>query len=139
MKRSQASQKTQIMKKTFLLLSTVTLFFAACGGTNDSTESTTTTTPTAAPAAKSAMDPGELLIVKSDCVGCHHKENKLIGPTYQDIAAKYPPTDKNITLLAGKIIKGGKGVWGSVPMTPHSKISEDDAKLMVKYILSLKK
>ena len=125
------------MKKTFLFLSTVTLFFAACGGSGDSSETTTTTTP--APASKSTMDPGELLIVKSDCVGCHHKENKLIGPSYQEIAAKYPSNDENIALLAGKIIKGGKGVWGSVPMTPHSKITEDDAKSMVKYILSLKK
>lgn len=127
------------MKKTLLFLSGLTIFLAACGGSGDSSESTTTTASTPAPAAKSAMDPGELLIVKSDCVGCHHKENKLIGPAYQEIAAKYPSNDENISLLAGKIIKGGKGVWGSVPMTPHTKITEDDAKSMVKYILSLKK
>jgi len=127
------------MKKTFLFLSGLALFLAACGGSGDSSESTTTTASTPPPAAKSAMDPGELLIVKSDCVGCHHKENKLIGPAYQEIAAKYPSNDENITLLASKIIKGGKGVWGSVPMTPHTKITEDDAKSMVKYILSLKK
>ncbi|TKC04740.1 c-type cytochrome [Pedobacter polaris] len=126
------------MKKTFLFLSGLTLFFAACGGSGDSTESTTTAS-SSTPAAKPAMDAGELLIVKSDCVGCHHKENKLIGPAYQEIAAKYPSNDENIALLAGKIIKGGKGVWGAVPMTPHTKITEDEAKSMVKYILSLKK
>ena len=128
------------MKKTFLLLGSIALFLAACGGSGDTSESTSATTATTpAPAAKPAMDPGELLIVKSDCVGCHHKENKLIGPAYQEIAEKYPNTDENVTLLASKIINGGKGVWGSVPMTPHAKITEDDAKSMVKYILSLKK
>lgn len=129
------------MKKTLLILSSVALFLAACGGgSSDKTEANTTPTPTPTPAAaKPAMDPGELAIVKSDCIGCHHKENKIIGPTYQEIAAKYPSTDENITLLASKIIKGGKGVWGTVPMTPHAKITEDEAKVMVKYILSLKK
>jgi cytochrome c len=128
------------MKKTLLFLSAITLFLAACGGSStdqaSSSSSTATTTPTE---SKAPMEPGELLIVKSDCVGCHHTENKLIGPSYKDIAAKYPATEENISLLAGKIIKGGKGVWGPVPMTPHSKITEDDAKLMTKYILSLKK
>jgi cytochrome c len=130
------------MKKTLLFLSGLALFLAACGGSSSDEQSantSTTTTATPEPASKSAMDPGELLIVKSDCIGCHHKENKLIGPSYVDIAAKYPSTDENITLLAGKILKGGKGVWGQVPMTPHAKLSEDEAKTIVKYILSLKK
>lgn len=128
------------MKRTFLFLGGIALFLAACGGSSDTSESTATTTATpSAATSTSEKDPGELLIVKSDCVGCHHKENKLIGPAYQEIAAKYPSTDENIALLAGKIIKGGKGVWGAVPMTAHPKITEDDAKLMVKYILSLKK
>lgn len=129
------------MKKTLLLLSTVALFIAACGGSTSESEqssSTATTAPAEAP-AKSEMDPGELLIVKSDCIGCHNKENKIIGPSYLDIAAKYPSTDENINLLAGKILKGGKGVWGSVPMTAHPKLTEDQAKTIVKYILSLKK
>lgn len=127
------------MKKTLLILSSVALFLAACGGGSSDTSETSTTSAPAPAAAKPAMDPGELAIVKSDCIGCHHKENKIIGPTYQEIAAKYPSTDENITLLASKIIKGGKGVWGTVPMTPHAKITEDEAKVMVKYILSLKK
>ncbi|KQC02698.1 c-type cytochrome [Pedobacter sp. Hv1] len=127
------------MKKTLLFLSAITLFLAACGGSSSETSSSSSTTSTPTEAPKTAMEPGQLLIAKSDCVGCHHKENKLIGPSYQDIAAKYPATEENISLLAGKIIKGGKGVWGPVPMTPHSKITDADAKLMTKYILSLKK
>lgn len=127
------------MKKTLLFLSAITLFLAACGGSSTEQTSSSSSTASTPAEAKAPMEPGELLIVKSDCVGCHHTENKLIGPSYKDIAAKYPATKENISLLAGKIIKGGKGVWGPVPMTPHSKITEDDAKLMTKYILSLKK
>ncbi|RZL48552.1 MAG: c-type cytochrome [Pedobacter sp.] len=127
------------MKKTFLFLSAISLFFAACGGSGEDTSTSTTTTTTTPTASKPAMEAGELLIVKSDCIGCHNKENKIIGPSYKEIAEKYPSNDENIALLASKIIKGGKGVWGTVPMTPHTKITEDEAKTMVKYILSLKK
>ena len=124
------------MKIKLLILSAITLAMAACGGS--STESTeTTSTPVASEAP--AKTGGELLIAKSDCVGCHTKENKIVGPAYLDIAAKYPSNEENINLLASKIIKGGKGVWGNVPMTPHTKITEDEAKQMATYILSLKK
>ncbi len=79
------------------------------------------------------------LIGKSDCLTCHKVREKLIGPAYQDVANKYESTDANITMLASKIIAGGKGVWGEVPMTPHPTVSEADAKQMVKYVLLLKK
>ncbi|WP_113654257.1 c-type cytochrome [Pedobacter namyangjuensis] len=127
------------MKRTLLILSAVTLFLGACGGSSESTDTASSTATTAPTVSKPAMDPGELAIVKSDCIGCHNKDNKIIGPSYLEIAEKYPSTDENIALLASKIIKGGKGVWGEIPMTPHTKITEDEAKTMVKYILSLKK
>lgn len=82
---------------------------------------------------------GEKLISKMDCVGCHKLDKKLIGPTYLDIAKKYQLNDKNINYLSDKIIKGGSGVWGSIPMAGHSTLKKDDAKKMAKYILSLKK
>lgn len=124
--------------KTFLLLSAFTILLAACGGSNTDTANTSST-PAAPTSESSPKSGGELLIAKSDCVGCHNNENKLIGPAYKEIAAKYPANEENINLLANKIIKGGKGVWGTVPMTPHAKITEEDAKQMVTYILSLKK
>lgn len=124
------------MKIKILLLSAITLLLAACGGSSsDTADSNSTAVASDAPAKTG----GELLIAKSDCSGCHTKENKIIGPSYQDIAAKYPSNEENINLLASKIIKGGKGVWGTVPMTPHTKITEADAKQMATYILSLKK
>jgi cytochrome c len=70
---------------------------------------------------------------------CHKVSEKNIGPAYKDVAAKYENTEENVKMLAGKIIKGGQGVWGAIPMTPHSSLSEADAEQMVKYILLLKK
>jgi cytochrome c len=63
---------------------------------------------------------------------------KVVGPSYVDIANKYAATDKNINHLSGQIIKEVR-VWGSLPMGAHSSLNKDEAKSMVKYILSLKK
>lgn len=82
---------------------------------------------------------GEKLIAKSDCIGCHKLDKKLIGPSYLDIAKKYPYNDKNVAYLSGKIIKGGSGVWGTIPMSAHPSLKKTDATSMAKYILSLKK
>ncbi|ATN04791.1 hypothetical protein CRN76_04920 [Chryseobacterium indologenes] len=80
---------------------------------------------------------GFKLIEGADCLACHKIDSKLIGPSYQDVASKYTKAD--IERLAQKIIEGGKGNWGDIPMTPHEGLSKDDAQQMVKYILSLKK
>lgn len=82
---------------------------------------------------------GEKLIAKSDCIGCHKLDKKLIGPSYLDIAKKYASNDKNVAYLSGKIIKGGSGVWGSIPMSAHASLKKNEANSMAKYILSLKK
>ena len=82
---------------------------------------------------------GEKLIAKLDCVGCHKLDKKLIGPSYLEIAKKYENNDKNINYLTNKIIKGGAGVWGSVPMAAHSSLKKEEAKSMATYILSLNK
>lgn len=113
-----------------------------------STGAPTTATPAApAPAAAEKVakaeapkaGPGEALIKKSDCLACHNAKVKIVGPAYADVAAKYPATAENIDKLADKIIAGGAGAWGEVPMSPHPAVSKGDAKEMVKYILSLKK
>ncbi len=80
---------------------------------------------------------GASLIENSDCKACHNAEVKTVGPAYISIARKYNDTDPTISALAAKVIKGGGGVWGEAMMTPHPDLMEDDAKEMVKYILSL--
>lgn len=86
---------------------------------------------------KGDLEAGKLLISKSDCFACHKPDGKLVGPSYAEIAKKYTVTDANVTMLAGKVIKGGTGVWGQIPMAAHPAVKLADAKKMVKYILSL--
>jgi len=79
------------------------------------------------------------LIAKSDCLTCHKVDEKLTGPSYRDVANKYASQAPGIIpQLAEKIMKGGTGVWGQVPMLPHPTVSKEDAEKMVKYILLLK-
>jgi cytochrome c len=109
----------------------------------DATTPATTAAPSgdtaaaAAPAAAAGPD-GKALIAKSDCLTCHKEDAKVIGPSYKEVAKKYENTDANVKKLAGKIIAGGSGVWGQIPMTAHPQVSQGDAEAMVKYILSLK-
>lgn len=86
--------------------------------------------------AKSNLS-GDQIIETLDCSGCHAVNERMIGPSYKEIAEKY--SEKDIDLLASKIIEGGSGVWGSVPMSAHPQVSKEDAKKMVQYILSQKK
>ncbi len=80
------------------------------------------------------------LVAKSDCLTCHKIDDKLIGPSYKEIAIKYADAPNDVvTALAKKIINGSVGNWGNVPMTPHPSISQDDAETMVRYILTLNK
>lgn len=87
--------------------------------------------------SKKDVETGKMLIAKSDCFACHKPDGKLVGPSYLEIAKKYTATDTNLGLLSGKIIKGGSGNWGQIPMAAHPKVTQVDAKKMVKYILSL--
>lgn len=100
-------------------------------------KTTVTAKTTAKPTAKE-LEEGKNLMATLDCMACHKLDTKLIGPHYQEIAKKYPATETNYNLLSQKIIKGGSGVWGNIPMAPHASLKADDAKKLVKYILSIK-
>lgn len=80
---------------------------------------------------------GKALMEAQDCKTCHHATNKSIGPAHKAVAEKYEYTDDNVTMLAGKIIKGGSGTWGDVPMNPHPDLSQEDAEKIARYVLSL--
>jgi cytochrome c len=140
----------KITKPLNLALLAVAGLTFACGGGEKAAE--TTTTEAAAPAApaqeisledKYKDDPiyikGIEKVKGSDCTSCHMVERKIVGPSYADVAAKYESTEENITMLAQKVIAGGVGVWGEVPMPAHPGLSEEDAKDMVRYVLLLKK
>jgi cytochrome c len=132
------------MRKILYTLSAALLLVACGGGATNKTSTTETTTETTTSSETNLSDnpdyaKGLALIAGSDCLTCHKVAEKSIGPAYQDVAAKYENTDDNIEMLAGKIIKGGSGNWGAIPMTAHANLSQEDAEAMVKYILLLKK
>jgi cytochrome c len=78
----------------------------------------------------------EALAKAKNCLACHAVDKKVVGPGYKDVAKKY--TAKDEAMLAEKVIKGGKGSWGAVPMPPNPSVTPDDANKLVKWILSLK-
>lgn len=82
---------------------------------------------------------GEGLAINSNCMTCHALEQKALGPSFREIAAKYRNDKSAQTALERKIRNGGSGTWGKMPMpaTPKS-ISDSDIKNIVQWILSLK-
>ena len=135
------------MKKSLIVI-TCALFAASCGNSGDTKATENKDTATAQPAttatASTSNDKALELIGSSDCTTCHrlHKDapGAAIGPAYSDVAAKYAPAaDTTVNRLVKKIIAGGSGVWGAIPMTPHPALKEADVKEMVEYILTLKK
>ncbi|MEX6690099.1 cytochrome C [Danxiaibacter flavus] len=81
---------------------------------------------------------GEVLISYLDCYICHKKDERSVGPAFTDVAKRYPANKVFIEMLAQKVIVGGSGGWGSAVMDAHPKLSFEDAKTMVSYVLSLK-
>jgi cytochrome c len=131
------------MKKAILFLLIGSAAILACNSSGSSAKTDSAAAPAAAPAASDATDKGLELIGASDCTTCHrlHKDaaGANIGPAYSDVAAKYTPAaDSTVDRIVNKIIAGGSGVWGTVPMTPHPALAPADVKVMVTYILSLK-
>jgi cytochrome c len=78
------------------------------------------------------------LAQKKNCMACHAVDKKLVGPAYKDVAAKYAGQKDAVDKLAQKVMKGGAGVWGAVPMPANAQVNEAEAKQLVNWILSLK-
>lgn len=82
---------------------------------------------------------GEDLLKKNGCTACHAIDKKIVGPAYQDVAAKYKGDAGAAARLQEKVKKGGSGVWGAVPMPPNSQVGDADIKAMVAFVLALRK
>lgn len=84
------------------------------------------------------FETGLALVTQSDCFTCHKMNEKLVGPSFTDIANMYPVKSVTIDTLADKIIAGAVGKWGQVPMLPHTALSKENAKKMMNYVFALK-
>jgi cytochrome c len=88
-------------------------------------------------ASTSALADMQLATAKN-CMACHAVEKKLVGPSYKDVAAKYAGQKDAVDKLSVKVIKGGSGVWGPVPMPANAQVSPDEARKLVSWILEQK-
>lgn len=83
-----------------------------------------------------ADEAGEKLAKEKGCTACHANDKKIVGPAYKEVAKKYKGDAAAAAKLAEKVVKGGQGVWGPIPMPPN-KVTDDEAKKLVAYVLSL--
>lgn len=122
--------------RKIILTGIISLLIFSCSKKEQAVEPSSPTTDISTPI--SAPVTAESLIQSSDCTGCHNATQKMIGPSYQEIAKKYPNTPENVSALADKILGGSRDVWGSVPMPSHSSMSKEHALLIATSILSHK-
>jgi cytochrome c len=134
-----------------IMAAAVLAMLTACGGSDQGKKESTGTETKPGETAKEPAESSDItsnpdykkgleLVAQSDCFTCHKVDEAYTGPTYRQVAEKYADKAPGIIPeLAGKIVNGGTGVWGQVPMIPHPGISQADAEAMVKYILLLKK
>jgi len=93
----------------------------------------------AAFATVSASVMADAALAKSkNCMACHAAERKLVGPSYKSVAQKYAGDAKAADMLAIKIVKGGAGVWGAIPMPANPQVGEADAKKLAVWVLNMK-
>lgn len=90
-------------------------------------------------ASQAAMaDAGSDLAKAKNCLACHAVATKLVGPAYKDVAAKYAGQKDAEGKLVTKVLKGGSGAWGAIPMPANPQVNEAEAKTLVKWILAQK-
>jgi cytochrome c len=78
------------------------------------------------------------LAQKKNCMACHAVDKKVLGPAYKDVAAKYAGQKDAVDKLAAKVVKGGSGTWGNIPMPANPQVTDAEAKQLVQWILTLK-
>lgn len=91
-------------------------------------------------AAAAVMGPAiadEAMAQKKNCLACHAVDKKVVGPSYKDVAKKYAGQDV-AAKLATKVMKGGSGTWGAIPMPANPQVNQAEADSLVKWILSMK-
>ncbi|MFL9941143.1 c-type cytochrome [Paraburkholderia graminis] len=79
---------------------------------------------------------GQRVANANACMGCHAVDRKLVGPSFQQIAARYKGDAQAAGKLARKVKDGGSGVWGMIPMPAHQSMSDADVRTVVGWVLA---
>jgi cytochrome c len=80
----------------------------------------------------------QALATSKNCMACHAIDKKMVGPAFKDVAKKYAGDKSAVDKLAAKVIKGGAGVWGPVPMPANPQVNDAEAHKLVAWVLSQK-
>ena len=80
----------------------------------------------------------QALATAKNCMACHAVDKKLVGPSYKDVAAKYAGQKDAVDKLAVKILKGGSGAWGPVPMPANAQVTDAEAKKLAAWVMTQK-
>ncbi len=80
----------------------------------------------------------QALATAKNCMACHAVDKKVVGPAYKEVAAKYKADKGAVDKLAEKIMKGGSGVWGAVPMPANAQVNADEAKKLAAWVMATK-
>ena len=80
----------------------------------------------------------QALATSKNCMACHAADKKLVGPSYKDVAAKYASDKSAVDKLAAKILKGGSGAWGAIPMPANAQVNEAEAKKLAAWVMTIK-
>jgi len=92
------------------------------------------TTPAFAADEAAALD----IAKKNGCLACHAMDRKVVGPAWKEVGNKYAGDPDAAARLTVKVKKGGKGVWGEIPMPPNATVKDADIRTLVEYVLTLK-
>ena len=121
------------MKKTVFMIIVVAAL-TSCGEGGKTEEKPKVVDITEDPVYQKGVE----IVANSDCKTCHMIDEKNVGPAWRDVANKYADSANAVAYLSHKIINGGSGVWGQVPMAAHPTMSQEDAEALAKYVLLLK-
>ena len=91
--------------------------------------------PSPAPDTLASTDPISGLLEKNACAGCHQLDERAVGPSFREVAARYAGDAGAVDRLSAKIRDGGRGAWGQVPMPPNPGLSDDELKRLVGWVL----
>jgi cytochrome c len=92
----------------------------------------------AGPAAAVTEAEAMSIAQKNGCLACHQLDKKLVGPAWREVGKRYAGQADAEARLLVKVKKGGKDVWGPVPMPPNATVKDADIKTLVQFVLTLK-
>jgi len=92
--------------------------------------------PAAAKPAVASVKGGAELAKAAACMACHGIDQKIVGPGFREIAAKYRGAAGAELNLAEKVKMGSVGAWGAIPMPAQPQVKPADTRTIVQWILA---